>query len=1215
MHRGYTAERYLERLAEARARGARPRRVDRHHRRLPRRDRRRLRAHARGRRGGRVRLRLHVHLLAAAGHRGGRRWTADFVDPAVAGERFDRLRIVVERSGTAPSTRPASVASRRCSSRGRRKRNPDVLSGRTRQNKLVHFAPPHPIRTGSYATVEVTGAAPHHLDGPLRRAARRADPQAPHPRRRRGDDRAAPLLRRPCVGPTASGKSAVAMAAAAEQSRRRRDRRRRLDAGVPGHGHRHGQADRRPSERAVPHHCRPRRPDRRLHRRRVPARAYRAALADIAARGRRASSSAAPGCTTARSSTDLDLPGEWPTSGAGSRPRLDGSARRRCTRGCAELDPVAAARMEPANARRIVRALEVCEGSGRPFSSFGPGLDAYPPTAVAADRAALVPRPVLAERIERAGAPDDRRRPARRGRATRRPAGLSRTAAPGARLQGAARPPRRGGCALDEAVDQIDRAHPPVRRPPGAMVPSRPARTLGRHRARPGRRSGAGRARSTARHDTLDLTKHHGLGNDFLVVFDPRRRRPRRRSPVGCAIAAAASAPTACSSASAEPTGYAARMVLFNADGSRAEMSGNGIRCFAQALADATRRPRRRRRSSPTPATAASSCTPTERRRHDPRARVDMGAVDPLDEPDGWADARLPPRSAGRPPQPRQPAHASSVSTTSPSSTCSRSAARCRTSTSRSSSPGPSRTRSRCASTSAAPASPRPAAPAPAPARGRPRRGGSSTRVDGKSSCTWTAGVPRWRSTDPTPGPRHADRPGHLRRAPIEITDSLHEHPVQRSARRHAHRAHHPGAHRARRRHAARVDRRGRPTPASTSSRCSSTPPAPTRSPGWCSAATHPTTPGSSARARPRSCKRALPRGRRRHGRVRQRAQPGAAVQPREAARPHGDRPHRGDPRHLRPERAHARGQGAGRAGAAALPAAPPAARQRRQPVPAARRRRHPVRWRRDQARGRPPADHAPDHQARDATSQTLAAHASLQRKSRDAQRPRQRSRSSATPTPASRRCSTGSPRPACSSRTGCSPRSTRRPGGCRCPAASRCCSPTRSASSAACRTAWSRRSRARSRSPARADFLVHVVDASAADPEGQIAAVREVLGEIDAADGARAARVQQGRPRAGRGQASWSPTTPARSPISAVDRRGHRRASSRTLGDRLRALTDGRRAARSRTTAATCSPRCTARARSSRPPTSDGGVPVRARLVRRLGRPARRVRRRRLTP
>jgi tRNA dimethylallyltransferase len=33
--------------------------------------------------------------------------------------------------------------------------------------------------------------------------------------------------------------------------------------------------------------------------------------------------------------------------------------------------------MEPTNARRIARALEVCIGSGRPFSSFGPGLEGY----------------------------------------------------------------------------------------------------------------------------------------------------------------------------------------------------------------------------------------------------------------------------------------------------------------------------------------------------------------------------------------------------------------------------------------------------------------------------------------------------------------------------------------------------------------------------------------------------------------------------------------------------------------------------------------------------------------------------------------------------------------------------------------------------------------------------------------------------------------------
>jgi tRNA dimethylallyltransferase len=36
--------------------------------------------------------------------------------------------------------------------------------------------------------------------------------------------------------------------------------------------------------------------------------------------------------------------------------------------------------MDPANRRRIVRALEVTLGSGRPFSSFGPGVGHYPPT-------------------------------------------------------------------------------------------------------------------------------------------------------------------------------------------------------------------------------------------------------------------------------------------------------------------------------------------------------------------------------------------------------------------------------------------------------------------------------------------------------------------------------------------------------------------------------------------------------------------------------------------------------------------------------------------------------------------------------------------------------------------------------------------------------------------------------------------------------------------
>ena len=48
----------------------------------------------------------------------------------------------------------------------------------------------------------------------------------------------------------------------------------------------------------------------------------------------------------------------------------------------ADLDPLAASRIDPANQRRVVRALEVTLGSGRPFSSFGPGLSEYPPSPI-----------------------------------------------------------------------------------------------------------------------------------------------------------------------------------------------------------------------------------------------------------------------------------------------------------------------------------------------------------------------------------------------------------------------------------------------------------------------------------------------------------------------------------------------------------------------------------------------------------------------------------------------------------------------------------------------------------------------------------------------------------------------------------------------------------------------------------------------------------------
>jgi tRNA-2-methylthio-N6-dimethylallyladenosine synthase len=91
----------------------------------------------------------------------------DFVDPGIVADRFQRLRIVVERS--ALRRHQARVGrTEEVLVEGPSKKDPAITSARTRQNKLVHFAAPAPLRPGSYATVEIVRAAPHHLRGELR---------------------------------------------------------------------------------------------------------------------------------------------------------------------------------------------------------------------------------------------------------------------------------------------------------------------------------------------------------------------------------------------------------------------------------------------------------------------------------------------------------------------------------------------------------------------------------------------------------------------------------------------------------------------------------------------------------------------------------------------------------------------------------------------------------------------------------------------------------------------------------------------------------------------------------------------------------------------------------------------------------------------------------------------------------------------------------------
>lgn len=88
----------------------------------------------------------------------------------------------------------------------------------------------------------------------------------------------------------------------------------------------------------------------------------------------------------------LSFPGRFPVVAAELAATVEaagpeGSTERRAAlallhQRLVDLDPVAAGRVGPSNGRRLLRALEVTVGSGRPFSSFGPGLDRYASTPV-----------------------------------------------------------------------------------------------------------------------------------------------------------------------------------------------------------------------------------------------------------------------------------------------------------------------------------------------------------------------------------------------------------------------------------------------------------------------------------------------------------------------------------------------------------------------------------------------------------------------------------------------------------------------------------------------------------------------------------------------------------------------------------------------------------------------------------------------------------------
>ena len=204
------------------------------------------------------------------------------------------------------------------------------------------------------------------------------------------------------VGPTASGKSVLALEAAVRLNEAASPAGERGPAGVElvsvdsmavYRGMDIGTAKPTPAVRArVPYHLVDLVDPSDEFTVQEFQRAAHHALHGIAERGHAALLVGGTGLYLRSVVDDLTFPGRYPEVAAtlaeqADRAGPEGSPGRRdelrgMHRRLAGMDPVAAGRIEPTNERRLMRALEVSVGSGRPFSAFGPGLEQYPPSRV-----------------------------------------------------------------------------------------------------------------------------------------------------------------------------------------------------------------------------------------------------------------------------------------------------------------------------------------------------------------------------------------------------------------------------------------------------------------------------------------------------------------------------------------------------------------------------------------------------------------------------------------------------------------------------------------------------------------------------------------------------------------------------------------------------------------------------------------------------------------
>ena len=193
------------------------------------------------------------------------------------------------------------------------------------------------------------------------------------------------------VGPTASGKSAIAWRVA--RARLGVVELVSVDSMAVYRGMDIGTAKPSAAERAeVPYHLVDLVDPSQEYTVTLFQTAARAALEGIAGRDGKALLVGGTGLYLRAVTDDLQFPGRFPSVAAGLTAELDtlgplGTDKRLAGRATmharlAKFDPVAAGRIEMGNERRLVRALEVTLGSGRPFSSFGPGLERYPTSPI-----------------------------------------------------------------------------------------------------------------------------------------------------------------------------------------------------------------------------------------------------------------------------------------------------------------------------------------------------------------------------------------------------------------------------------------------------------------------------------------------------------------------------------------------------------------------------------------------------------------------------------------------------------------------------------------------------------------------------------------------------------------------------------------------------------------------------------------------------------------